>query len=548
MPLETSKTGNWPYVVAILLLSAFYYGLYFGSGFSAADDGNYAQIAYELYLGRAPDDLTITYGILWFKVGEALFHAFGVNYALVKAFFFTVITITSILIFYTIHLFSGSRLFALAMTAVPLLVPAFPATGFYSLCIMMNAAAQMRLASKITRTTWIDTAIAGAALSLSFQIRPDFGYIWTLPLAVLLLLAALKTSPTQKAWPLFGSAVLAFLVVQAPMMLSALNDGYVAMILQQYISYPTTMIDYALSGLRALLTGDLAQPDSAGSASLKRPGLAAIIFGDANTSALAVLIYLPLVAISGFVFYNASRAGKLWRDGRFETIGQALVALFAAAAAFPHYFFYRPDLSHVANFMPGYTVLAAAIVYQLYNQARLNAAPLRQWVVSIGLLTAVLHLAFYVWVGLQTPGTGSIAGNANREEMFRAGNGIDVKVSVAEKSQLEVVRNLILENTGPGDRIVCVPYCPGFAFMSERQMLFKNFYVDDSMPILEPNWISEAIKLTQDAQPAVVIVQDWAINGTEISRFNNWAADYITALKKLSVEIINHPGLTIYLL
>lgn len=79
-------------------------------------------------------------------------------------------------------------------------------------------------------------------------------------------------------------------------------------------------------------------------------------------------------------------------------------------------------------------------------------------------------------------------------------------------------------------------------------MLFKNFYVDDSMPILEPNWISEAIKLTQDAQPAVVIVQDWAINGTEISRFNNWAADYITALKKLSVEIINHPGLTIYLL
>ncbi len=33
--------------------------------------------------------------------------------------------------------------------------------------------------------------------------------------------------------------------------------------------------------------------------------------------------------------------------------------------------------------MPGYTVLAAAIVYQLYNQARLNAAPLRQWVVYI---------------------------------------------------------------------------------------------------------------------------------------------------------------------
>ncbi|MBT7451913.1 MAG: hypothetical protein HN793_13845, partial [Rhodospirillaceae bacterium] len=101
MPTDKSETEHWYYGAAILLLSALYYGLYLNIGFSAADDGNYAQIAYELYLGRAPEELAINYGILWFKIGEGLFHVFGVNYVLVKIFFFAVIAATNILIFYT---------------------------------------------------------------------------------------------------------------------------------------------------------------------------------------------------------------------------------------------------------------------------------------------------------------------------------------------------------------------------------------------------------------------------------------------------------------
>ncbi|NKB43490.1 MAG: hypothetical protein GKS03_04345 [Alphaproteobacteria bacterium] len=548
MPIDKSDIEYWFYGAAILLLSALYYGLYLNVGFSAADDGNYAQIAYELYLGRAPHELTINYGILWFKAGESLFDSFGVNYTLVKVFFFAVITATNILIFYTINLMSGSRKFAFAITAVPLIVPAFPATAFYGLCIVLNAAAQMRLANKISNVTRMDAAIAGAALSLSFQIRPDFGYIWAIPLAILLLMTSLKHGTPRKTFELFGTALAAFFIVQIPLLLSAANGGYLELVMQQYIGYPATMIDYAQSGIRTLLNDGLAQPNDAGSASLQRPGLDAITSSDTATSSLATLIYLPVIAIGGFFALNILRFAKRWRAGRLDIIAPSLVALFAAAAAFPHYFFYRPDLSHVANFMPGYMILAAAIIHQLYRTSKSAAAPWLQWSAVAGLSATSAHAAFYVWVGLQTPGTGSIAGAAGRMEPFQVGNGIDVTISVAEKAQLEMVRNAILQNSEPGDRIVCVPYCPGFAFMAERQMLFRNFYVDDSTPILDPDWISDAITLTQQTRPPVVIVLDWAINGTETSRFENWASDYMTALKELSQETIDYPGLTIYLL
>ena len=548
MPTDKSKIEHWYYGAAILLLSALYYGLYLNVGYSAADDGNYAQIAYELYLGRSPEELAINYGILWFKIGESLFHAFGVNYLLVKIFFFAVITATNILIFYSINMLSGSRAFAVVMTAVPLIVPAFPATAFYGFCIMLNAAAQMRFATKITQVTWIDAAIAGAALSVSFQIRPDFGYIWTVPLALLLLAATVKGKSSRKAWELFGTAFAAFLIVQAPLLLGALNGGYAELVLQQYMSYPATMVEYALSGVRTLVSGNIVQPDSAGGASLQRPGLTAIGSADSARASLAILVYLPVIAIGGFVTVNMLLFAKRWHAGRIDVVAQSLVALFAAAAAFPHYFFYRPDLSHVANFMPGYVILAAAIILQLYRARQTTPVPWQRWVTLTGLSVAVIHLTFYVWVGLQTPGTGSIAVATGRAEPFQASNGIDVTVSAAEKVQLEIVRSVILQNSDPEDRVICVPYCPGFAFMSERQMLFKNFYVDDSMPVLDPNWIPGAIKLTKDVRPPVVIVMDWAINGTEKSRFKNWASDYITVLKKLSRDTIEHPGFTIYLL
>lgn len=83
--------------------------------------------------------------------------------------------------------------------------------------------------------------------------------------------------------------------------------------------------------------------------------------------------------------------------------------------------------------------------------------------------------------------------------------------------------------------------------MSERRMLLPEFYADDSFLTRNPDWLPRAIRTTREARPPVVIVKDWAINGTEISRFKNWAAPYMSMLEEVAARKIELPGTTVYL-
>ncbi len=542
MSNSISTLSNGICYAAIATVSAAYYALYLNVGFSPADDGNYAQIAYELYLGTPVEDLTLSYGLVWFKLGEILFDLFGPSYLSVKIIFFTAIAITNVLLFYTVLTMTGSRRLALAMTAVTLTVPAFPATAFYSLCILMNAAAQMRFAARMPGDTIKDAVIAGAVLSVSFLIRPDFGYIWTVPLILLLGLSAVRRGGKIAFGRLAAAAAVGFIAIQVPALIIAWDSGLLSSVLAPYLSYPAMMADYAFTGLRSLLPGHTQELSGVGATTLQRPPLAALVSTEAGNSSLAILIYAPLLFMLLSVGLVGTKLLKQGRDVDVRLTAKSLVALFAAGAAFPHYFFYRPDISHVANFMPGYMVLTAALIWQLKNTTRGKLAT----TLTGGALT--LHLGLYVWVGVQTQGTGSIAVKAGRTESFVAENGINTSVSAFEKQHYEFLRDIILENSAPGDSIVCVPYCPGIAFMTARRMLFSNFYVDDSTLINDPQWISDAITKTRANRPPVVIVMDWAINGTEISRFENWAVTYVEFLKENAREQIAKPGLTLYLL
>ena len=67
-------------------------------------------------------------------------------------------------------------------------------------------------------------------------------------------------------------------------------------------------------------------------------------------------------------------------------------------------------------------------------------------------------------------------------------------------------------------------------------------------PVYQPAWIEQSIAITRAVRPPVVIVIDWAVNGTEKSRFSNWAAPYIEVLNEISRDKLVRPGVTIYLL
>lgn len=530
---DTLCTRPWLPAVLIGGLSLVYYALYFDAGFNFSDEGNYVQFVYELSLGASLNDLPVSYGLLWFKIGEGLFRAFGPDLLLARALFYACALATALLVYAAIFVVSGRPWVAALVASVPALAPAFPPTAFYGLCVLVNAVPQLMFARRLEAARPRDAALAGAALAVSFQIRPDFGYIFAVPLVLLLIAATLRGG---RRLHLVGTAAAAFIAAHIPGLLLAIGDGYLAALIGQYLSYPIMLAGYAFRGIAALVGAGGGETPAAGSL-LARPRL----FGAADGAEirLALLVYLPIVIIIAFA---ACAALRLRREAdRVKYAATSLVVLVAGAAALPHYFFYRPDLSHIANFMPGFALLAGVFAWQ--TGVRAARGPLLIFPVLIA-----LTFCLYLSEALSHEGTGSIAGSFARTERFDGANGVNVRVHPGEKTLLEDLKAVIEANSKPGDTIVCVPYCPGIAFMTGRRLLFRDQYVDDALPLRDPQWLARAIALTTEKRPPVVIVMDWAINGTDISRFSRWAAPYMETLESLKREKLDRPGLSIYLL
>lgn len=532
----------WVPPVLLGVLSVCYYAIYFDAGYNFADEGNYAQFVYELFLGRSFSDLPLSYGVLWFTLGEALFRVFGPDLLMLRVLLFGGALITALLAYDVVVTVTGRKGLGLAIAAIPAFVPPFLPTVFYGLCILMNGAAQARLSDKLADLRDRDVALAGLALGLSFQLRADFGYIFAASLAILLMLAAMRAETRQdrlhRILRYVAVSVVACAIAHIPGFLLATNDGYGVTLFGQYIAYPAMLLDYGLKGLSALF-GHAVSGNESASVLLQRPGLNIFAAPSLSAALLALLIYLPPLVVAAF----AAQSFLLNRGApdRLRHGAIILVVLVMGVAAMPHYFFYRPDLSHVANFMPGYAVLVGVFAWQTAVRARRGLS-----YAVLGVLT--LNIVSYLWVGLTTEGTGSIAGSWARTDRFHAENGVDVRVNAGEKALLDDLKAIIDANSEPGDKIVCVPYCPGIAFMTGRRLLFREQYVDDTLPLREPDWIPRAITQTREKRPPVIVIMNWAINGTENSRFSRWAAPYMEALQTLAREKIGRPGLEIYLL
>lgn len=540
--------------IAVMAAFAAFYGFYLKWGVHfIADAGNYAQLVYEMFLGRDVNDMDFHYGVSWFKLGEVLFHLFGVNYVLVKLVFLTAIFITSLLTYYTCLRITRSRLLAAILAAVPApaVIAAIPA--LYGLCVMLNVAAQMRLADGLRSDAhyrW-GAALTGAALSLTFQLRPDFGYVFAVSLAGVLILVTRPGSSREVAVPPLATLILwaaaGFLVLQLPIFLDALWRGYFPLLFERYFEYLRIMADYSFGGIRRVFAERPADAAHVTDTVLQRPGLAALLSKDRHTAEIALFVYLPTVGLSAFAALNAWTLPRRLKERRWNDLAQSFVAL-AAAAPFPHYFIFRPDTAHVANFMLGYMALAAVFLRQLYVAARAAPRGRLRAAAGVGGVLVACHLAHYFWIGLTSDFFGSMAVATSRSAVVQAGDRVDIRVTEDEKRTLDLVRETVEANSKPGDAIVCLPYCPGMAFLTARRMFFREYYVDDGTPTHDPTWVARAIDATREKRPPVVIVMDWDLNGTDSSRFAHWAAPYIDVVESLAREKIVRGSVTIYLL
>ncbi len=97
-----------------------------------------------------------------------------------------------------------------------------------------------------------------------------------------------------------------------------------------------------------------------------------------------------------------------------------------------------------------------------------------------------------------------------------------MKLKPHEGEEASAVYQSILQHSKEGDYVVCFPYNPEINFMTNRPSYRRDLYCDD---VTAPaDFDKVAIGEIETFHPAVIVITNWPINGTEHSRFSNWAA------------------------
>ena len=109
----------------------------------------------------------------------------------------------------------------------------------------------------------------------------------------------------------------------------------------------------------------------------------------------------------------------------------------------------------------------------------------------------------------------------NRHTSFQGANGVDVILNRSEYDEMNTLFSATVLNSTKKDYVVCYPYLPGVNFMTARPTFQTNLYIDNV--VQAPDWQQTEIAKIQRYRPAVIVIDDWKINGSEESRFSHWA-------------------------
>jgi hypothetical protein len=541
--------ARWPWIILLLALALAYYGSYVRYGIGFRDEGQTVALgAQRLLNGEVPfKDVVLNYNVLWFYPVVGLFKLFGVSYVLLRGYCFALSTVTALLAFFLVEKTTRRPWIAFIVALVLVLIPGSPFKNYIPLLAVANTLCLLHVAltPAESRAVLWKTAIGGVVLGVSFLIRIDiallFAALWLLLFAVRLLIG---TAPfARRAVVSLGSFALLVAVVVAlhlPVWMDAKKRGFDRPFAAQYVE-KWQMLERPVTRLlrrpparpplpahagvhfqtprRAALNGSDEETSGADKQTLQRATWKNLTrVGQNSGPAFVFLSYAPLVAVVIFVLWGlfAWLSGLRRRDGELERRGLAVLVLMGGAlSTFPQFFFFRPDVPHLSEFMPGFLAASAAATGLIW------AGP-RTWRNCLFLAFIIAIAVTYIIRILPDRWAGTYAIRNKRTKFFAAENGVRVFVSSRELTGLTAIQKLLREYApSPRDYVVCYPYSPGINLLANRPTYERNVYVDNATRTTR--WDAEAIARFEKFQPAVIVLSDWNINGTESSRFSVWA-------------------------
>ena len=532
-PRTARRWPGWLAPLLIVITALVYYGSYLRFWFNPHDEGGTAVLtAMRLLHGETPiRDVTLGYNIGWFWPIVGLFKVWGPNFLLTRAYFFALSTVTALLGWLVVRRATGREWVALAVGLACVIFPGSQFKNYMPLATVANmlAVVHFALAKEVRGAAW-RAVLGGAVLGLTFLLRIDLGFLGLALWGGVLFLSAVDARRGWRA-ALAGLALVAVtcLAVHAPVYAVARAGGYAPEFATQYFGWARFLKNEASAVVvarpqkippdppTAFVPFQIEQ-DSARSTLPRVSWSLARSFAAPDKSALFVLTYLPLLLYGGLLAWAlwAVAAAMLRRDFALDRPATlVLLLLIASLATFPQFFFFRPDRPHLSEFMPGCIVALTSTLLLLPARGRLLAGPL-----------IAVHLGLFAWFALDHYSAGTIAARLgikkSKRQLFAGENGVRVWVHKDKDwPEFDGVRRLVAEHSQPGDWLICFPYQPGYNVMTDRPTYLHSLYQDNSTT--DPGWSPRTLRDLQRRQPAIVIVDDRAMNKVEASKFSVWA-------------------------
>jgi hypothetical protein len=568
------------WLLLLVLCAVVYYGSYYRYGINFRDEGGTTVLnGQRLLEGEVPFvNLTLGYNVGWFAPIVALFKITGVNFVAARVFFMVLAALTAAMAFLTIDRvarYTGrDRLaapLAFAVGIFIMLTPGMLFKNYNPLSVVANAWCLISfiLADDFRKANW-RALVGGLVLGTTWLLRIEIGTLWTI-LWLGVLLCRLPGPRAHLNARLASSGVALLLVMgsvailHAPFFVDAYRRDYLPNLAASYPSQWRDMLrrvpgfgpkatpraESVPSAVPAPVAGNAAGvPAPAAAAAEKAAATPAAppaskpasswkagtqsrttwasvsqasekdywnVLGLFILTYFPLLILLPLAAWAGVAWLRTAFSGG---DSRLPLA--ALIAVGGSLTLFAQFFIWRPDSPHLSEFGPGYWVgtVGALLLLRAHR-------PQRRWILLFSVLLAA-HAT--IWMVRMFPDRwcGSIAARWSRKVLLEVENGVSVYEQKGDVQWMNDMVKAIQEHSKPGEYLVAYPYHPAFNVMANRPTYESNVYIDNAEA--SAKWSHDANMRIYTHKPAVIIIGDWAINGTEESRFKNWAApvlDYV---------------------
>ncbi len=547
-------------------LAIVYYALYLNVGLKlTGEQGSNALIAMRILGGERPiADMFIGYNLLWFYPIAGIFSVTGPDWLAMRIYFFMLSGVTGLLGYALVRRVTGQSWLALIIGVFMVLMPGAIFRNYMGFIGVLAATGLLRgyvLDAGGPRRQVMWMALAGGAVSICFLIRIEpsllISVVW-LGLVVLYPFGGRGEWRERFRTMLLGTVagLGVFAAVHAPFVIHAQHRGFGEEFLGQYAAF-SQMLRSELerevahwtdpggqSEVPAIASPEVSPEDTPASADEAgwgesegatqewggRDGRRSLPAPSRIISSRGIYFFAagiwfpvllaPVLVLSGLVLlFN----GLVRFDAQAKQWGLTiLTATGCALSLFPQYFFFRPDSTHLTEFLLVFWPAAACSAWVILQATRRSGSFVA--VVWSALVTTLVVLqmivSFNALFGREA--SGSIRAARGMDTHFSALNGVRSKIKAKDLSQWEGLRDAVLAHSDEEDFVITYPYVPIVNVMCDRPTYQRSLYVDNATA--SSRFFDSEKALIAERRPAVIVINNRAINRTEESRFRNWAA------------------------